>query len=170
MCVCLRCGKVSSFVLCFVPAVVIVSLSAMIAGWSSSDHRTWRAEGVGRLRKPPALEPSTHSCPETPISRFQAAPFPPARIATAHWAARDHPHLDLFMQAHELFAHRRNTTIILHHQSATSGPALFINFAIDSFAFFLFLSPCTNCNHFTNNVEPPLGRLVNITLTHLVAS
>jgi hypothetical protein len=93
-----------SIVICplFVPAVVIVSLSAMIAGWSSSDRGTWRAEGVGRLRKPPALEPSTHSYPETPISRFQAAPFPPAKIATAHWAARDHPHLDLFMQAHEL--------------------------------------------------------------------
>ena len=148
---------------------VIVSLSAMIAGWSSSDRRTWRAEGVGRLRKPPALEPSTHSCPETPISRFQAAPFPPAGIATAHWAARDHPHLDLFMQAHELLP-----IVEHHHQLAPPiryvWPRSVYQLCFDSFAFFLFLSPCTNCNHFTNNVEPPLGRLVNITLTYLVAS
>jgi hypothetical protein len=153
-----------SIVICpfFVPAVVI-------ADGHPATRRTWRAESVGRLRKPPALETSTHRHPEAPISRFQTALFPPARIATAHWAARDHPHLDL------VHASTRTLPIVATPLSTcTTNPLrlapLCLSTCFVSFAFFLFISPCTNCNHFTNNVEPPLGRLVNITLTHLVAS
>ena len=128
MCVCLRCGEVSSFVLYFVPAVVVVSF---ICCDCRMGHPATTARGGERREITGSHPPWNLPLTATPRRRFpvfRRPPFPPARIATAHWAKPVIIHILIwFMQAQRTFAHRRNTTISLHHQSATSSPALFIN-------------------------------------------
>jgi hypothetical protein len=90
------------------------------------------------LRKPPALEPSTHSYPEAPISVSRRPPFPPARIATAHWAKPVIIHILIwFMQAHELLP-----IVATPPSTCTTNPLrlapLCLSTCFDSFAFFLF--------------------------------
>ena len=150
--------------------VVIVSLFVMTAGWViQQPPARGGLESVGRLRKPLAWNLPLTFTPGRRFSRFQAAPFPPAKIATAHWAARDHPHFDLVHASTTNFAHRRNTTTNFEPPIRYAWPRSVYQLALTHLLLPLSFSPCTNCNHITNNVESPLGRLVNITLTHLVA-
>ena len=166
MCVRLRYGEVSSFVLLdaaavAAPSVVIVSLSAMSG--RRGNRRTWRTEGVKGdcgSHSPRTFHSQLPGTPDFPVSR--RSPFPPARIATAHWAARDHPRLDLIMQAHELCPSSQQPPSTCTTNPLRLAP-LCLSTCFDSFASSSSFFPYTNCNHFTNNVESPLGRLVNIT-------
>jgi hypothetical protein len=146
---------VSSFILCLCRPSLLqcVLLSHCPRNSHPATRHTRRTERVGRLRKPPAWNLPLTVTPGRRYPVFRRPPFPPARMATAHWAARDHPHLDLVHASRRTLPIIATTTINLQPPIRYAWPRPVYQACFDSFASssFFFLAPTATTSATTSS-------------------